>query len=79
MFDTERLKARIVEKYGNQKTFAEALGIGESTLSRYLEGREWKGSTMLKAIRLLGIMPDEIESYFFTLRDAKKQPEEVSR
>ena len=79
MFDTEKLKARIVEKYGNQKTFAEALDIEESTLSRYLAGREWKGSTMLKAIRLLGIKADEIDLYFFTLTDAKKQPEEVTK
>lgn len=79
MFDTERLKARIVEKYGNQKTFAEALDIEESTLSRYLSGREWKGSTMLKAIRLLGIPSGEIELYFFTPTDAKMHPEEVSK
>ncbi len=79
MFDTERLKARIVEKYGNQKNFAEALDIEESTLSRYLSGREWKGSTMLKAIRLLGIPSKEIELYFFTPTDAKRQPEGVSK
>ena len=55
-YKTDKLKARIVEKYGDQKSFAEALGITESSLSRILnEGRDWKGSVLMKAIELLDV------------------------
>ena len=73
-YRTEKLKARIVEKYGNQKNFAEAMQMEESTLSRYLAGRDWKGATMMKAIELLEIPFEDINSYFFEPAVAKSQP-----
>lgn len=76
-FKTEKLKARIMERYGDQKKFAEALNTSESTLSRYLsEGKDWKGSLIVKAIRLLEISDEEIDSYFFEPAVAIKQPKE---
>lgn len=71
VYNTDKLKARIVEKYGNQKAFAEALGTNESTISRYMAGREWKASTMMRAAELLEIPADEIEAYFFDYAVAK--------
>ena len=73
-YRTDKLKARIIEKYGNQKNFAEAMKMDESTLSRYLAGRDWKGATMMKAIELLEIPLEEINSYFFEPTVAKSQP-----
>ena len=73
-YETTKLEARIVEKFGTQKAFCEAAGIAESTLSRYLtEGRDWKGSTLMTAIRLLEIQDEEIDAYFFVPRVAKKE------
>lgn len=75
-YKTDKLKARIVEKYGDQKSFAESLGMQESTLSRLLsEGKEWKGSMMMKAIDLLEIPSTQVDSYFFEPRVVKTQPE----
>ena len=73
-YKTDKLKARIIEKYGNQKNFAEAMKMEESTLSRYLAGKDWKGATMMKAIELLEIPLEEINSYFFEPAVAKSQP-----
>lgn len=79
-YKTEKLEARIIEKFGTQKAFAESLGVTKSTLSRYLStGRDWKGSTLIKAIRLLEIPDDQIDTYFFDLRVAKAQPKEVAK
>lgn len=65
-FNTEKLEARIIEKFGNQKRFCAAIGIAQSTLSRYLnEGRDWKGSILIKAYRALEIPEDQIDTYFF--------------
>lgn len=73
-YDSTKLKTRIIERFGNQKKFAEALGIEESTVSRYLDGREWKGSTMVRAIKILEIPFDEVDSYFFEPKVVNLQP-----
>ena len=77
-YKTDKLKARIVEKYGDQKSFAEALGITESSLSRILnEGRDWKGSVLMKAIELLEIPAVQVDSYFFEIDVSKRKLDEV--
>ena len=76
-YNMDRLKARILEKYANQKTFADAIGVQESTLSRYLGGREWKSSALIKAVEVLEIPADEIESYFFEPAVSKRKPRAV--
>lgn len=74
-YKTDKLKARIVEKFGTQKAFCEAIGVAPSTLSRYLnEGLDWKSSTLIKAVRALQIPDEEIDLYFFVPRVAKKEP-----
>lgn len=74
MFNSDRLKQRIIEKYGTQKAFADALGVNKSTVNRYLSGREWRGTTMLKAARLLDIPAEEVDAYFFEPKVVKRQP-----
>lgn len=76
-YETKKLEHRIIEKFGTQSAFADALGITKSTLSRYLSnGHDWKGSTLIKAIRLLEIPEQEIDLYFFAPRVAITQPKE---
>lgn len=72
-YKTEKLKAKVLEKYDNQKAFAKALGIPQATLSRYLNGREWKGSTLVKAVALLEIPVDQIYTYFFEPEVSKQK------
>ena len=76
MYDTEKLKARILEKFGSQKAFAKNIGISNATLSRYLNGSrsEWKGKYIIRAIRALDISDSEVDAYFFTLAVAKSEP-----
>lgn len=79
-YQTEKLEARIIEKYGTQKAFAEKIGVRRSTLSRYLSsGRDWRGSSLIKAVRALDIKDDEIDSYFFDLRVEETQPKGAKR
>lgn len=79
-FKMEKLKARIIDRYKTQKAFAEALGVPESTLCRYLgEGRNWRGDLLIKAIRLLEISNDEIDAYFFEPRVAKRERKAVRK
>jgi plasmid maintenance system antidote protein VapI len=74
-YKTDKLQSRIIEKFGTQAAFAEALGIDKSTLSKLInEGREWKGSKMMKAVEVLEIPAEEIDSYFFTPSVEELQP-----
>ena len=78
IYKTEKLKARIVEKFGDQKSFAEALGMTESMLSRLLnEGKDWKGSMLMKAVELLEIPATQVDSYFFEPAVSKEKLQEV--
>ncbi|MBQ1297338.1 MAG: DUF739 family protein [Clostridiales bacterium] len=66
IYKTSKLQSRILEKFGTLTAFAERIGMDKSTLSKLLsEGREWKGSNLIKAVELLEIPYSEIDSYFF--------------
>jgi transcriptional regulator with XRE-family HTH domain len=79
-FNTEKLEARIVEKFGSQKKFCAEIGLAQSTLSRYLsEGCDWKGSILVKAIRALAIPEDQIDDYFFQPKVPKRELKGVKK
>lgn len=65
-FDYSKLRGRIVEKYGNQGAFANAMGLSERTLSLKLNCKvAWKQTEICKAITLLELTNDDIQQYFF--------------
>lgn len=66
MYEYRKLRGRIVEKYGSQGKFAEAIGLSENSLSKKMncrvpitqdEIREWS--------KLLEIDPSEYAEFFF--------------
>ena len=65
MYDYSKLKGKIVEVYGTQEAFAEALGINKGSLSNKLSGNaDFKQKQIKQSIELLGI--DNRVPYFFT-------------
>ena len=64
--EKNKLRGRIVEIFGSQAGFAEALGQQPATVSRKLnELRDLRRSEIEEWARLLKIRPDEIPKYFF--------------
>lgn len=66
-YSYNKLKGRIVEKYGNQDNFAEAIGISSNSLSKKLTcktGISQKDITLWSD--LLDINKKEYGEYFFT-------------
>lgn len=62
----DKLRGRIIEKFGSQKAFAAAMGMNVSTLSFKLNGKsEWTREEIEKACGLLDIPIEEVHSYFF--------------
>lgn len=65
-FDYSKLRGRIIEKYGSQGLFAQALGCSERTISLKMNNlRAWTQRDIVKASELLDIHEDEIQDYFF--------------
>ena len=67
MFDTSKLRGKIIEKFGSQKAFSAASGNSVSFISQYLNGKTLLNQkTMIRWIDLLGIPDCEIDQYFFS-------------
>lgn len=66
-FNYDKLRGKIIEKYGSQYRFAEAMEWSERTLSLKMNNsRAWKQTDIQKAIMLLNISERDIPLYFFT-------------
>ena len=65
--DYSRLKGRIVEKFGTNQAFSEAMGWALSTNGKKIGGKAaWSQDEILKACDLLEIPRSDILLYFFT-------------
>lgn len=79
MYDYSALSGLIVEKFGTQYRFAEAMNVSEHTVSSWLNNKvDWKRSQMLKAAKLLGIPASKIHKYFFKLKVQVERSEGAS-
>lgn len=64
-----KLKGRIVEKFGSQTKFAAALGITKNTVSRKMQDKvEFSKDDMVRWAELLEIDSSEFWDYFFADR-----------
>lgn len=71
-FDYSKLKGRIIEKYGTQHNFSEAMKWSERTLSLKMNGlRAWTQKDICRAVELLDISEREIPEYFFKMKVQK--------
>ena len=65
-YDYSKLEGRIVEKFRTREKFAKALGITNKSISEKLNNKTiWKQPEISKAMELLSIPWEDIESYFF--------------
>lgn len=61
-----KLRGLILEKFGTQDAFAEALKVHTATLNAKLNDRsEWSGPEISLACKLLGIPLANAHEYFF--------------
>ena len=66
MYQYNRLKGKIIEKYGTRKAFAKAIGISENSLSLKLNGKTgFSQEDIEKWSDLLGIALEEYPSFYF--------------
>ena len=66
IFNYNKLRGRIVEKYGTIQAFADAIGVSGTSISKYLNNKiEWGQRTIDEACKALDIPREEIPIYFF--------------
>ena len=65
-YSYNKLRGRIIEKYGTQEEFARNLGISKNSLSLKMNGKtSFSQSDVIKWSKLLDINTNEIGQYFF--------------
>lgn len=66
MFDTSKLKGRIIEVFGTQGKFAAAIGRTQAFVSDVLNGKTYLGQVDIdKWAEALNISAEDIPAYFF--------------
>lgn len=79
MFDTSKLRGRIIEKFGSQNAFAEASHNSISFISQYLNSKTYLDQkTIDKWVQLLDIPENEIDVYFFKKKVHDTEHESVN-
>lgn len=67
MFETSKLRGRIVEKFGTLKAFSKAVHNSESFISQYMNGKKILDQKMIDSwASALEIPATEYDEYFFT-------------
>ena len=75
VYDYSKLEGRIVEKFSTRENFAKSLGVTNKSISEKLNNKTiWKQPEISKAMELLSISGEDIESYFF-----KKKAKEIDK
>lgn len=68
-FNYNKLRGRIIEKYGSQTAFAKAFGVSENTFSLKMSNKVRFSTDDITIItKMLDISEGEIGEYFFTLK-----------
>lgn len=65
-FTYDKLRGRIVEKFGSQDAFAKALGVSKQSVSKKMNGKTmFDQRDILDWSQLLDINLDEISAFYF--------------
>lgn len=72
-FDYSSLKGKIVEKFGTNKKFAQAINMPATSLSMKLNNKTtWRQEEIESARIALELSPDDICKYFFCPISSKR-------
>lgn len=71
-YDYSKLEGKIIEVFDTRGKFAEALDIGENTLSLKLNNKSpWTQPEINKSVELLNIPDKDLHMFFFTRKVQK--------
>lgn len=65
-FNFQKLRGKIVEKYGTISAFAKIYGVSKNTFSKKLNNRvRFSADDVIEIVKILEIPENEISEYFF--------------
>lgn len=65
-YSYDKLRGRIIEKYGSQENYAKKLGLSVNSVSKKMNGKSgFSQKDMIRWAELLDIDTDDYGSYFF--------------
>ncbi len=68
-FNFNKLKGKIVEKYGTQAAFAKGFGVSDVVFSQKMNNKvRFNSEDIIKIVKMLDIPGDKISEYFFYTR-----------
>ena len=68
-FNFNKLRGRIIEKFGSQTAFVRAFGVSENTFSQKMNNKvRFSSDDILKITKMLDIPGEEIGEYFFATK-----------
>lgn len=74
ILDYDKLRGRIIEKFGTQGAFADAMNMSNGSLSNKLASKSFFSADEIAiACELLDIPASEVSVYFFTRKVKKTQ------
>ena len=77
MYDTSKLKGRIIEVFGTQGAFSEAINRSQAFVSGVLNGKSYLEQRDIELwAGLLNIAENELSVYFFTKKVHETEPVE---
>ena len=66
-FSYNKLRGRIIEKYGTQSAFVKEFGVSENAFSQKMNNKtRFNSDDVIKIVKMLDIKENEIHQYFFT-------------
>lgn len=66
-FKYDKLRGRIIEKFGSQTAFVKAFGVSENTFSLKMNNKvRFSTEDIMRITKMLEIPEKEIGEYFFT-------------
>lgn len=72
-FNFNKLRGRIIEKYGTQTAFVKDFGVSENTFSQKMNNRvRFNTDDIIKIAKMLDIPENELGEYFFCTSSLKK-------
>lgn len=67
-YNYSKLKGKISEVFGSQKSFANAIGLSERTISLKINNKiSFTQTEITKSMKALGLDESEVQQYFFAL------------
>ena len=75
-YDYSKLRGKIIEVFGNQEKFSEAIGLSDRSVNHRMQNnRDWTQSDIEKVCEVLNIDREDVHLYFLVVKEVVEDTE----